>query len=68
MLISDTNSNSSFSWRFFNRIHCSLQRRRSGPESGGGGLKSGQESEGASFRSGPESGDKLKGMWGIFEP
>jgi hypothetical protein len=26
------------------------------------------ESGGASFRSGPESGDKLKGMWGIFEP
>ena len=36
-----------FSMENFNPIHCSLQRRRSGP---GGGLKSGQESEGASFK------------------
>ena len=40
------NISSRFLWRFFNQIHCSLQRCRSGPESGGGGLRSGQESEG----------------------
>jgi hypothetical protein len=50
------NINSSFLWRYFNRIHCSLQWRRSGPESEGRGLKNGQESKGASLRSGPEGG------------
>ena len=39
LLIPDTNVSSSFLWRYFNRMHCSLQRRRNGPESGEKGLK-----------------------------
>ena len=50
------NISSSFLWRYFNRIYCSLQMRRSGPESDRRGLQNGQESKGASLRSGPESG------------